>query len=74
MKSNKEHIISKINNTRQPYQEHRQIGYIKNYKSVRHKDEPKFRLSNLENVHNSNIKRGTKYDGVVNTSDCGKEE
>lgn len=74
IKSNKEHIISKLNNKREPYQEHRQIGYIKNYKWVRNKDEPKLRLSNFENVHNSNIKRGTKYDGVVTTSDYEKED
>lgn len=53
--------IEKANQKRESYNENRDIGFIKNYKSVRHKEEPKFRKQNLNNVHVSNIKRKMKY-------------
>jgi len=43
------------------FKETRNEGYIKNYKSLRHKNEPKYRKFNLNNVHSSNIKRMKKY-------------
>lgn len=63
MVENKERYISKINDNRENYVEQREKGYIKNYQALRHKEQPKFRISELENVHNSNIKRETKYSG-----------
>ena len=47
--------------TRENYQETRQRGFIKNYKSLRHKEEPKFRKTELTNIHESNIKRPTIF-------------
>lgn len=53
--------IEKANQKRESYHERREVGFIKNYKSVRHKEEPKFRKQNLNNIHVSNIKRKMKY-------------
>lgn len=63
---NKNQYIGKRNSNREEYTEKRDKGYIKNYQSLRHKEQPKFRLSELQNVHSSNIKRETKYNGVIN--------
>lgn len=63
----KNSYIDKRNKHRENYVENRDIGYIKNYKALRHKEEPKFRVSQLENIHSSNIKRQTKYKGHLNT-------
>lgn len=57
-------ILSKENSKRDNYIEQRQEGYIKNYRSVRHKEQPKFIKRNLNNVHPTNIKRPLKF------SDC----
>lgn len=65
---NKRYNIEKKNLNRESITENRQMGFIKNYKSVRHKEQPKFRFSDLRNVHNNNIKREAKYNGLVNTS------
>lgn len=62
----KQRNIERTNLDREIYIENREKGYIKNYKSLRHKEEPKFRLSNLDNIHGCNIKRETKYNGFVN--------
>ena len=35
--------LAKHNIGREKYEENRKEGYIKNYKSLRHKDEPKYR-------------------------------
>lgn len=37
------------------------MGYIKNYKAVRHNEESKFRFSHLRYIHNNNIEREAKY-------------
>uniref|UniRef100_A0A0A1XLE4 Retrovirus-related Pol polyprotein from transposon 17.6 n=1 Tax=Zeugodacus cucurbitae TaxID=28588 RepID=A0A0A1XLE4_ZEUCU len=54
-------IISNHNTRKENYLETRREGFIRNYKSVRHKEEPKFIKRNLENVHTSNIKRPLKF-------------
>jgi hypothetical protein len=56
-------IIEKRNKVRENYSDNRAEGYIKNYKSLRHKEEPKFIKSKLENVHSNNIKRKSKFLG-----------
>lgn len=69
-KSKKKKIgyIRKLNRQREQYVENRNEGYIKNYKRVRHKDEPYFRKYQLKNVHLSNIKRPYKFTGRDNTT------
>lgn len=54
-------MIQKRNESRESYVENREEGYIKNYRNVRHKEQPKFRKQKLENVHVSNIKRPSKF-------------
>lgn len=55
--------LKKANRNREEYKENRETGYIKNYKSVRHKQEPKFRKSKLNNIHPINIKRPLLFTG-----------
>lgn len=57
----KNKYINDLNKNRERYKETRREGYIKNYKRVRHKNEPYFRKYPLENVHPCNIKRKTKF-------------
>lgn len=57
----KERSINKQNEKREIYKENRKVGFIKNYKSLRHKEQPKFRKYKLENVHSNNIKRPLKF-------------
>lgn len=59
------HRLRKHNTDRESYVETRQNGYIKNYKSLRHKEQPKFRRHNLNNVHTSNIKRPLKFADTI---------
>lgn len=61
LKKIKQKNIKKANEKREVYEENRETGFIKNYKSLRHKEEPKFRKQNLRNIHVSNIKRKFKY-------------
>lgn len=61
LKATKLRVINKRNRNREEYTEQRNIGFIKNYKSLRHKEEPKFRKYNLANVHETNIKRPFKF-------------
>ena len=53
--------LDKHNKTRENYMENREEGYIKYYKSLRHKGQPKYRKYNLTNVHPCNIKRPLKF-------------
>lgn len=69
MKSYKQKRIERRNETREDYQDQRNIGYIKNYRALRHKEQPKFRRSELQNIHSSNIKRPKKFEGIVNIRD-----
>ena len=55
--------ISKKNQNREQYTEQREEGYIKNYKRVRHKDQPYYRKYKLKDVHVTNIKRPPKFSG-----------
>lgn len=64
--NSKEKIIRKRNEKRENYEEHRKIGFIKNYKSLRHKEEPKFRKYSLSNVRETNIKRPFKFSDQLN--------
>lgn len=57
----KANTIGKRNKNRENYIETRTTGFIKNYKSLRHKEEPKFRKHCLTNVHQNNIKRIFKF-------------
>lgn len=66
--------LEKHNKNRENYTENRRVGYIKNYKSLRHKDEPKYRKYNLTNIHPINIKRPLKFsdqnnDEILSMSD-----
>lgn len=53
--------IQKRNEFRENYVENRKEAFIKNYKSLRHKEQPKFVKKPLENVHINNIKRPFKF-------------
>lgn len=59
----KNQTIAKVNKNREDYEEIRTTGFIKNYKSLRHKEEPKFRKHKLSNIHENNIKRPFKFLG-----------
>lgn len=61
--------IEKRNRRRENYTERRKEGFIKNYKSLRHKQEPKYKFCNLENIHPSNIKRKLKFEGILDTKE-----
>lgn len=66
----KDKTISKRNETREEYEENRQVGFIKNYANLRHKEQPKFRRHKLTNIHTSNIKRPFKFpENINNTND-----
>lgn len=65
----KDKTISKRNKTREEYEENREIGFIKNYANLRHKEQPKFRQHKLTNIHTSNIKRPFKFfENISNTN------
>lgn len=53
--------LEKSNLNRENYEENREEGYIKYYKSLRHKNQPKYRKYKLANVHTCNIKRPLKF-------------
>lgn len=61
--------INKLNKNRENYEENRSTGFIKNYKAVRHKEQPKFKKTKLNNIHKSNIKRPLKFSGMENIND-----
>lgn len=50
---------------REEYSEKRKEGYVRNYKATRHKELPKFRKLNLDNIHPCNIKRPQKFTDLV---------
>lgn len=72
----KNHIINKRNKTREDYYENRGEGHIRNYKRLRHKNEPYYRLHTLTNVHKTNIKRplnitdNIPHDNHISDDDC----
>lgn len=53
--------IDKLNKNRENYIETRTTGFVKNYKAVRHKEQPKYKKLKLDNVHLTNIKRPLKF-------------
>lgn len=53
--------LEKHNKKRENYEEKRKVGFIRNYRANRHKDQPKYRKYKLENVHLTNIKRPLKF-------------
>lgn len=65
----KDRYIGKRNKDREEYIETRSEGYIKNYKSLRHKQEPKFIKTKLHNIHKTNIKRKNKFSGEMDVRD-----
>lgn len=68
LKNSKIKTINKRNQSRENYNETREKGFIKNYKSVRHKEQPKFRYHNLEGIHETNIKRPLKFTDTNNSN------
>lgn len=46
---------------RDDYEETTEYGFIKNYRSLRHKEYPKFRKSRLKGIYENNIKRRLKF-------------
>lgn len=61
--------LSRLNKKREEYQEERSTGFIKNYKAVRHKEQPKYKKMNLNNIHIANIKRSPKFFILGNNTD-----
>ena len=61
--------INKLNKDREDYEERRSEGFIKNYKAVRHKEQPKYRKQKLKDIHPCNIKRPLKFSDVDNSHD-----
>lgn len=68
LKAAKDKVIAKRNENREDITRNGQEGYVKNYKALRHKYEPRYRKLTLENVHPSNIKRETKFAGQLDTT------
>lgn len=68
IEENKKKIIGKLNINREEYSENREEGYVRNYKATRHKELPKFRKLNLDNIHPCNIKRPQKFSDIVDHS------
>lgn len=56
LQSTKEKKISILNLNREEYQNTNQERYIKNYKVLRHKEEPRYKRMKLENIHPTNAK------------------
>lgn len=67
LEENKKKIVGKLNKSREQYEENREVGFIKNYKAVRHKEQPKYKKSKLDKVHHCNIKRPLKFSDADNT-------
>lgn len=59
----KNNVIENRNMSRENYIEKRDVGPIKNYKRLRHKDQPYYRKQPLQNIHISNIKRPLNITG-----------
>ncbi|XP_037906163.1 sentrin-specific protease 1-like [Hermetia illucens] len=57
----KKKYLRKLNEKREDYCETRTVGYVKNYKTVRHKEQPRYRKSKLDNVHLTNIRKKPKF-------------
>lgn len=66
--TDKQNRLTKLNERRELYEYNTQSeGYVKNYKALRHKNEPKYRKIRLENIHPSNIKRSKKFADTLDT-------
>ena len=61
LEENKRKVIEKLNKSREDYREARKEGFIKNYKALRHKEQPKYKKAKLEKIHLCNIKRPLKF-------------
>ncbi len=57
----KEKCIGKLNRNREEFNKTQKKGYVKNYKAVRHKYEPRYRKLPLDNIHPTNLKRPNKF-------------
>lgn len=68
LEKTKEKVIQNRNKTRETYQKVDNEGYARNYKALRHKEEPRYRHLNIENTHPVNIKRKNKFSGQLDTS------
>ncbi len=64
----KKRIIDNRNKKREDYNRTNEEGYVKNYRALRHKNEPKYRKLHLDNIHPANIKRPTKFSGTLDTN------
>lgn len=69
LRNTKTRIIGKRNENREEYTENREEGFIKNYRSLRHKEQPKFRKFKLDRVHENNIKRPFVFSAAANNRD-----
>lgn len=67
IENKKKIVIEKLNRKRENYEEMREHGFIKNYASLRHKEQPKYRKYNLSGIHENNIKRPLKFTEQNNT-------
>lgn len=65
IRETKQRIIDRRNETREDYERTDDEGYVKNYKTLRHKYEPRYRKLKLENIHPTNIKRSNKFSGQM---------
>ena len=61
--------INKLNKDREDYEERRSEGFIKTYKAVRHKKQPRYRKQKLKDIHPYNIQRPPKFSDVHNSDD-----
>ncbi|XP_037921369.1 uncharacterized protein LOC119658174 [Hermetia illucens] len=57
----KEKIIAKLNESREEYKEIRNTIPVKNHKRNHYKNEPRYRLKEMQGEHPSNIKRPRKF-------------
>lgn len=57
IQSEKEKRTQKLNRNREEYHENRQVAPVKNYKRNYYKNEPRYRIKNLDREHPINIKR-----------------
>lgn len=70
----KDQIINKRNESREIHVENRSSGAIRNYKRLRHKDEPYYRIKSLQNIHNTNIKRPLNFTEIIDDNHNNRDD
>lgn len=63
IQTQKEKRTQKLNQNRESYQEKRKVIPVKNYKRNYYKDEPRYRLKQMDREHPVNIKRPRMFAG-----------